>query len=133
MSEIRKAKHPHQIVEIIKVYLKEGNLEGIVNMFHPDCEICMSLDGPAMKGHDGARAVFKDFAEMRVTLKSEVTGEKIIGDTALLQGNWTVEDTDGNVLGGGTSSEVTKQLKDGSWVYFIDCPLGAPHFEKVAI
>jgi len=133
MSILRKAMYPHQIVDVITEYLKEGNLDGIVNMFHPECEICISLDGPAMKGQDGAREVFKDFAAKKAVLISEVTGEKIIGDTALLQGNWRMEDQDGNVLGEGISSEVTKQLEDGSWVYFIDCPIGAPKFEKVAI
>ena len=125
--------HPHQIVEVIKAYLREGDLDGIVNMFHPECEICMSLDGPAMKGRAGAREVFRDFAAKKAILTSEVTGEKIIGDTALLQGTWRMVDQEGNLLGEGVSSEVAKQLEDGTWVYFIDCPIGAPKFEQVAI
>lgn len=129
----KKAKYPHQIADIVGELLKEGDLEGIVKMFHPECEICMSLDGPAMKGYAGARAVFKDFAAIKARLINEVTGEKIVGDTALLQGKWSIEDNQGNVLGGGISSEVAKRLDDGSWVYFIDCPLGAPLFEKVSI
>lgn len=133
MSTKRKAEYPHQIADIVAELLKEGDLEGIVNMFHPECEICMSLDGPAMKGHAGAREVFKDFAAMKATLINEVTGEKIIGDTALLQGKWSMEDTQGNVIAGGVSSEVAKRLNDGSWVYFIDCPIGAPSFDKIPI
>ena len=133
MSIVRKAEYPHQIADVIKEYLKEGNLDGIVKMFHPECEICMSLDEPAIKGRDGAREVFRDFAAKKAILTNEVTGEKIIGNTALLQGRWKMEDRDGNLLGEGISSEVAKQLEDGSWVYFIDCPFGAPNFEKIPI
>ena len=55
-----------------------------------------------------------------------VTGEMINGDTAILQGKWTVEDKDGNALGGGVSTEVVKQLDTGGWTYFIDCPVSVP-------
>ena len=133
MSTTRKAKYPHQIADIVGELLKEGDLDGIVKMFHPECEICISLEEPALKGQEGAREVFKDFSEMRATLINEVTGEKIVGDTALLQGKWSMEDNEGNLLGGGVSSEVAKRLEDGSWVYFIDCPIGAPSFEKISI
>lgn len=35
----RKAEHPHEISERVGEYLKEGNLDGIVTMFHPECKI----------------------------------------------------------------------------------------------
>lgn len=120
------AERPHQIVERVAEFIKEGDLEGVVTMFHPDCKIAMDPAGPPMEGHSGVRAIFADFVEKRVNLSGTVSGEMINGDTAILQGEWTVENKDGVTLAGGTSTEVTKQLDHGGWVYFIDCPISVP-------
>lgn len=120
------AEHPHQIVERVADFIKEGDLEGVVSMFHPDCRIAMDPDGTPMKGHEGVRSIFTDFVANRVNLKGTVSGEMINGDTAILQGEWTVEDKDGHTLGGGVSTEVAKQLDNGGWTYFIDCPIAVP-------
>ena len=44
----------------------------------------------------------------------------------MVQANWMVEDANGTVIAEGSSTEVTKQKEDGSWVYYIDCPYGPP-------
>jgi len=33
------AERPHQIVERVAEFIKQGDLEGVVAMFHPDCKI----------------------------------------------------------------------------------------------
>ncbi len=127
MNTTRKiAERPHQIVERVVEFIKQGDLDGVVSMFHPDCKIAMDPTGAPMEGHDAVRAIFKDFVENRVNLKASVSGEMINGDIAILQGEWTVEDQDGNTLGGGASTEVVKQLEHGGWSYFIDCPISMP-------
>ncbi len=120
------AERPHQIVERVSEFLKQGDLEGIVTMFHPDCKICMDPHQSPMEGHEGVREIFADFAKNKVNLIGSVTGEMINGDTAILQGKWHIEDHNGETLAGGTSTEVTKQLNHGGWVYFIDCPISVP-------
>ncbi|MEM9522788.1 MAG: nuclear transport factor 2 family protein [Pseudomonadota bacterium] len=120
------AERPHQIVERVAEFIKDGDLEGVVSMFHPDVRVAMDPDGAPMVGHDGVREIFKDFVANRVNLKGTVSGEMVNGDTAILQGEWTVEDQDGNTLGGGVSTEVVKQLENGGWTYFIDCPISVP-------
>ncbi|GAL74570.1 hypothetical protein JCM19275_3425 [Nonlabens ulvanivorans] len=55
-----------------------------------------------------------------------MTGELINGDIAVVQANWNIIDGSGNMMGEGSSTEVLKQRADGSWQYFIDCPLGLP-------
>ncbi|MEM0913053.1 MAG: nuclear transport factor 2 family protein [Planctomycetota bacterium] len=120
------AKRPHQIVECVAEFIKDGDLEGVVSMFHPDVRVAMDPAGPPVRGHDGVREIFKDFVANRVNLKGTVSGEMINGDTAILQGEWTIEDDDGNTLMGGVSTEVAKQLDHGGWVYFIDCPISVP-------
>lgn len=126
MSERKTAKRPHQIVERVAEFIKEGDLEGVVSMFHPDCKIAMDPEGCPMEGHDGVRSIFADFVARRLNLKGSVSGEMINGDTAILQGEWTIEDDEGNTLGGGVSTEVAKQLSNGGWTYFIDCPIAVP-------
>ena len=129
MSTVTKrkiAERPHQIVERVAEFIRQGDLEGVVSMFHPDCRIAMDPAGKPMQGHDGVRAIFRDFVANRVNLKGTVSGEMINGDTAILQGEWTIEDDEGNTLGGGVSTEVVKQLDHGGWAYFIDCPIAVP-------
>lgn len=125
-TERKIAERPHQIVERVAEFIKQGDLEGVVSMFHPDCRIAMDPAGTPLEGHEGVRAIFRDFVAQRVTLIGRVTGEMINGDTAILQGDWKIEDEQGNSLGGGVSTEVVKQLNHGGWVYFIDCPISVP-------
>lgn len=127
MTTARKiAERPHQIVERVKEFIKDGDLEGVVSMFHPEVRVAMDPAGAPLEGHDGVREIFKDLVANRVNLKATVSGEMINGDTAILQGEWTMEDDDGNTVMGGVSTEVAKQLDHGGWVYFIDCPLSVP-------
>ncbi|WP_342076173.1 nuclear transport factor 2 family protein [Yoonia sp. SS1-5] len=120
------AAKPRDIATCVAGYLKDGDLEGVVSMFHPACQIFFPADAPPSIGHDGARAVFKDFVPMRPTLDSTVTSEIINGDTALLQADWRFKEADGNVIAEGQSTEVAKKLANGGWGYFIDCPDGPP-------
>ncbi|MEM7441496.1 MAG: nuclear transport factor 2 family protein [Pseudomonadota bacterium] len=121
------AERPHQIVERVAEFMAAGDLEGVVSMFHPDVRIAMDPDNAEpVEGHDAVREIFAGPCEARVILKGSVTGEMINGDHAILQGEWTMEDQDGTQMGGGTSTEVVKQLPNGGWTYFIDCPISVP-------
>ena len=120
------ANQPHEIGERVAAFLKEGDLEGIVSLFHPDCSIYFPPDEAPKLGHAGVREVFKDFMESRPTLISNVTQEAINGDIAILQAQWRFEDNDGVLIAEGSSTEIAKKLPNGGWGYFIDCPLGVP-------
>ena len=126
MKNYKKAEQPNQIADIVGEYLKAGDLDGVVTMFHPGCQIYFPPDAPPLIGKEGARQAFAEFAKIRPTLKSTVNHQAINGDTALLSATWELQGPDGSIIGAGTSTEVTKQLDDGSWVYFIDCPLSIP-------
>lgn len=126
VKERKIAERPHQIVERVAEFIEQGDLEGVVSMFHPECRIAMDPAGTPLEGHEGVRAIFRDFVAQRVTLIGRVTGEMINGDTAILQGDWKIENDEGKSLGGGVSTEVVKQLDHGGWTYFIDCPVGVP-------
>ncbi len=87
---------------------------------------CDEAIEPPKIGLDGAREAFADFIEMRPTLISNVISEVIVEDTALLQANWRFEDSEGNLVAEGNSTEVAKKLANGGWGYYIDCPIGLP-------
>jgi ketosteroid isomerase-like protein len=130
MSERKIAERPHQIIDRVAEFIKIGDLEGVVSMFHPDCKIVMDPNGKPMEGHDGVRIVFMDLVTKCANLKGTVSGEMINNDTAILQGEWVIEDDEGEKLGGGVSTEVVKRLDHGGWVYYIDCPIALPAPER---
>ncbi len=122
----RKALKPSAIANEISACIKEGNLENILDFFHPDYIMSFPPTEPAKTGIAILRESFGAFIDSRASLISEVTGEIINGKTALLQADWKIIDPDGKIISEGKSVEVAKQRADGSWVYFIDCPYGLP-------
>lgn len=128
MTADRKiAERPHQIVERVAEFIAAGDLEGVVSMFHPDVRIAMDPNNAEpVVGHDAVREIFAGFCKARAILEGTVSGEMLNGDYAILQGEWTMKGQDGTPMGGGTSTEVVKQLPNGGWTYYIDCPISVP-------
>lgn len=121
-----KAMRPRDIADCVGTFLKQGDIEGIVDLFHPECRIVFPKGADPQIGRDAVRRIFTPFVAAQPSLISNVTGELIAGDTALLTAEWRIEDDHGAVLDHGESTEVAKQNADGSWVYFLDCPYGPP-------
>lgn len=80
---------PIGIAIFVAGYLKEGDLEGLVSVWHPECQIYLGDQAPPLLGIDGVRAVVKDSIPLRPTLKSTLQA-KTNGGTALLEGSWRV-------------------------------------------
>ena len=120
------AHKPREIADCVSAYLQEGDLDGIVSMFHPDCQIFFPPNLPPHKGINGARVVFEDFLALRPRIESNVISEVVVGNIALLQADWSVIAPDGTLLAKGRSTEVAKKLDNGGWGYLIDCPNGLP-------
>lgn len=117
---------PRDVANLISECITEGNIENILDFFHPDYKMSFPPTEAPKSGLDTIRASFQPFIDSKAKLISKVTGELINGDIAVLQANWNIVDTEGNTMGEGSSTEVLKQREDGSWQYFIDCPLGLP-------
>jgi len=120
------ANQPRDIATCVAKFLKAGDLDGVVSMFHPECHIHFPIGEAPKIGLEGARHVFKDFIIMQPILISTVTNETIVGDTALLQATWEFQSSEGDIIAQGQSTEVAKKLSNGGWGYYIDCPLGVP-------
>lgn len=122
----RIAQHPREVAACVSACLQDGDIEGIISLFHPDCQIFFPPDQPPKTGPDGVRAAFEDLLAARPKVVSDIVSEVITGDTALLRANWRAITPDGAVLAQGQSTEVLKKLENGGWGYLIDCPLGPP-------
>jgi len=120
-----KALRPRDIADVVGKYIKEGNMDGIKSMFHPDCTVYFPPQ-PLTTGLDSIGSLFMPFIASKGNLISEVTNELINQDIALLQANWRFESSTGEIMSEGSSTEVAKQKEDGSWVYYLDCPYGPP-------
>ncbi len=126
----RKAMRPRDVANQISECITEGNMENILDFFHSDYLMSFPPTESPKSGLDTIKTSFQPFIDAKAKLISNVTGELINGDIALLQADWSIVDTQGNVMGEGASTEVLKQREDGSWQYFIDCPLGLPLINK---
>ncbi len=131
-STRRIARQPREIADCVSAYLQEGDLDGIVSMFHPDCLVFFPPDAPPNVGLEGARRAFEGFMDVRPRIESQVFSEIITGDTAMLRANWKAVAPDGTVMAQGQSTEVAKKLDNGGWGYLIDCPNGPPDLDSAA-
>ena len=126
----RIARQPREIADCVGAFLRNGDMDGIASMFHPDCRIFFPPDQPPNIGIAGVRAVFAGFIETRPEIQSEVISEVIVGDIALIRANWRVVARDGATLAEGQSTEVAAKLENGGWGYLIDCPYGPPMLDE---
>ncbi|WP_299681892.1 nuclear transport factor 2 family protein [uncultured Dokdonia sp.] len=126
---LKKAMRPRDVANKISECITEGDIDNILDFFHPNYVMSFPPTEPTKSGLETIRQSFQPFIDVNAKLLSKVTGELINGDIAVLQANWSIIDGQGNKLGDGSSTEVLKQRVDGSWQYFIDCPLGLP-FQK---
>lgn len=124
------ARQPREIADCVSAYLQEGDMDGIVSMFHPDCLVFFPPDQPPSVGLVGARKAFESFLDIKPIIKSEIISEVIAGDIALTRANWQVIAPDGSVIAEGQSTEVAKRLDNGGWGYLIDCPNGPPDLQR---
>jgi len=122
----KKAENPHEVGLVVGEFMENGDLEGIVSMFHPDCVICYPKDAAPQYGHDAVREVFSGLLSLKAKTHNTVLGVQQRGDIALLHQDWSFEDGDGNLLAEGKSMEVVHRLENGGWGYLIDCPEGPP-------
>ena len=85
----RIAHRPRDIADCVSAYLEDGDIDGIMSMFHPNCLIFFPPDQPPKAGIAGVRAAFEELLEVRPRIESNVTSEVIVGDTAMLCATWT--------------------------------------------
>jgi ketosteroid isomerase-like protein len=104
-----------------------GDVEAVMAMYEPRA-ILVSPSGQAAEGAAGLRAALNGFLLLKPTLTMGAFRLSIAGDLALSTVKWTLNGTnpDGQpVHMEGTTSDVLRRQRDGTWLFVIDNPWGA--------
>lgn len=120
-----KVTDPKNLNEHYNDLFKEGDLEGLVDLYEPDAVLCPA-PGHLLNGRDQIREQMKAL----LALKGELAATQLScvqnGDLAMLHAKWSFKGTDGNgnvVDMGGHSSKLARNASDGSWRYVMDLPV----------
>ena len=74
VQNMRKAERPRDVANTVGAYLADGDLDGILSLFHPDCTIYFPPNEPPKKGLEAVKKLFEPFVASKAILKSTVTG-----------------------------------------------------------
>ena len=113
-----------QLIAAINV----GDVDSAVGYYEPGAAL-VSERGTTVTGTEAIREVLSRFMAIRPKMSIKVPLVIESGDTALIHSQWTTvgTDADGNRVDyAGQGTEVVRRQADGSWLFFIDNPYGAP-------
>ena len=113
-----------QLIAAINV----ADVDCAVGYYEPGA-ILVSERGTMVTGTEAIRGVLSRFMAIRPKMSIEVPLVIESGDTALVHSKWTTvgTDADGNRVDfAGQGTEVVRRQADGTWLFIIDNPFGAP-------
>ncbi len=108
--------------------INAGDVDMAVGYYEPGAAL-VSERGTTVFGTEAIREVFSRFMTIRPKVSIEVPLVIESGDTALVHSKWTSVGTgaDGNRVDfAGQATEVMRRQADGTWLFVIDNPYGAP-------
>ncbi len=114
----------HQLIAAINA----GDVDSAVGYYEPGAAL-VSERGTTVTGTEAIREVLSGFMAIKPKVTIEVHLVIESGDTALIHSNWTTVGTDagGNRVDfAGQGTEVVLRQADGTWLFVIDNPFGAP-------
>ena len=103
-----------------------GDLDGLMEYFEEDC-VVVPQPGQVLTGAAAARQAMQGFLAFRGTMDMRPRRVLQAGGVALLVSDWTLTGTgpDGSPATlGGTTTDVVRRQRNGTWRYAIDSPLG---------
>ena len=113
-----------QLIAAINV----GDVDCAVGCYEPGAAL-VSERGTTVTGTEAIREMLSCFMTIKPKMTIEVPLVVESGDTALVDSKWTRvgTDADGNrVDSAGEGTEVVRRQADGTWLFVIDNPFGAP-------
>lgn len=118
---------PHATIQRFATLLAAGDLDALVSLYEPDAAFA-PRPGETVAGRAAIRAALEPFLALSPRMSGTI--EKVLeaGDTALVANRWSLTGTgpDGRAVElSGTSADVLRRRKDGSWGIVIDDPWGA--------
>ena len=122
------ARTPADVDLLLIAAINGGNIDSAVALYEPGAAF-VSEPGITVTGTEAIREVLSRFIAMKPNLTIEVTLVVESGDTALLHSKFTGSGTDPEGKPAdftGQGIEVVRRQSDGTWLFVIDNPLGAP-------
>lgn len=121
------ARQPEEIQSLFTAAFNAGSVDDLLALYEEKAAFATGPD-TAITGKSAIREAMMGFLAMKPTLRYESSFTMRAGDDlALLQGRWTITGTGANgepVQMAGTSREVVRRQRDGTWLYAIDDPGG---------
>ncbi len=118
------AGDPEQLGRLFAERASAGDLEGMMALYEDDAAF-VGPDGVAAAGRAAIRERLAGLLALAPRLTMLASETILAGDVALISNRWHIE-LAGNEGGGtgyeGTSAEVARRRRDGSWRYVIDSP-----------
>ena len=108
--------------------INAGDVDMAVGFYEPGAAL-VSERGTTVTGTEAIREVLSRFMAIRPKMSIKVPLVIESGDTALVHSKWTTvgTDADGNRVDfAGQGTEVVGRQADGTWLFIIDNPFGAP-------
>ena len=105
-----------------------GDVDSAVGCYEPGAAL-VSERGTTVTGTEAIREALSGFMATKPKMTIEVPLVIESGDTALVHSKWTSmgTDADGNQVDfAGQATEVMRRQADGTWLFVIDNPFGAP-------
>jgi uncharacterized protein (TIGR02246 family) len=120
------ANSPEGVIRGFADRLNQGDIEGALELYEPEATF-VAEPGTAVTGWERIREALERFAAMKPTVSGEIQGVRQGGDIALVLNRWHLDGqgSEGPVVMSGTSADVLRRQRDGSWRIVIDDPWGA--------
>ncbi len=122
------AAAPADVITLFAAALHDGRLDDAVALYEPDAVFIPQPGAVPISGADQIRAALASFAALRPTLVPDIRKVVQAGGIATVLNAWQLDGTgpDGTSLHlSGTSADVLRRRRDGSWGLLIDDPWGA--------
>ncbi|MBI3896649.1 MAG: SgcJ/EcaC family oxidoreductase [Acidobacteria bacterium] len=119
------AQHPAQVHKLFREAFNSGSVDAVLALYEDQASF-VTGPGASVTGKIAIREALLGFLAMRPSVRLEtISVVEGGGDLAFLESRWVVDGTgpDGKpVQMTGTSREVVRRQKDGTWLYAIDDP-----------
>lgn len=116
---------PHRINAAFAEAYNSRDVERVLVLFEDDA--ILRIDATrTFRGHAALREAFAvEFARLPGRMTSRNNFCIVQGDIALLRADFVVVDGNGAEIASGSTAEVARRQRDGSWRYIIDHAAGA--------
>jgi uncharacterized protein (TIGR02246 family) len=116
---------PEDVIRGFAERLNEGDVDGALRLYEREATF-VAEPGTVVRGTDQIRGALGRLAALRPTLTGEIADVREAGDLALVTNRWSLsgEGPEGPVEMSGTSADVVRRQRDGSWRVVIDDPWG---------